>query len=165
VLHLQTVQLGGGVVGLLRALSGFKKAEAVYPCYVAMCTVKDLATLEQSLDPEQLREALKCYQNVLMLDLKEFSGWQFVSAEHYSRDSSTVIFGFHELADSMAWAMRTAQNLLSTSWPDFLNSVECSRTIYYRSEDRKWQKIFAGLRVSTAITKQMLSGTTRLVRC
>lgn len=152
------------MTGILRALLGGRQTEAVYPCYVAMCTVKDLPTLEQSLDPEQLEGALKCYRNVLMLDLKEFSGWQFVSAEHSITDPSTVIFGFHELADSMAWAMRTAQNLLSTSWPEFLNMVECSRTIYHRSEDRKWQKIFAGLRVSTAITKQMLSGTTRLER-
>jgi hypothetical protein len=130
-----------------------------------MCIVKDLSTLQQSLDPDQVEAALQCYRNVLMLDLQEFSGWQFVAADHGCMDPSTLIFGFHELADAMAWAMRTAHNLLSASWPEFLNMVECSRTIFHHTEDRKWHKIFAGLRVSIAINKQMLVRTTRLVRC
>jgi hypothetical protein len=159
---MQSISWWSGISGLLLSLRG-SNAEAMYPCYVAMCTVKDLPALEEQLPADQLNLALTWYLEILAVDLQEFSGWQFVSDDIRAKNRSMFTVGFHELTDAMAWAMRTHQLLLHANWPDFLNQVECSKTIYHRGHDRRWHKLFSGFRVATAINKQRLTSTCLLV--
>lgn len=79
-------------------------------------------------------------------------------------DASLMIVAFHRLADALAWAMRTHHSLLHATWPEALACAEAARTIHHRSPDGRWGKLFAGLRVATAVNKQMLSSAARVVR-
>ena len=161
--RLQTVSWKEGVRGLISASFTKSSAASAHPCYVAMTVVKDWPTIAAALQPAQAAAALAIYRRALQLDLKEFSGWILVSQD-LPNDDSLCVCAFHEVADAAAWAMRTHHALLNNAfWPDFLQELPCCKTIYRRQLER-WERLFAGLRPSTAINRQMLLSTTRAVR-
>lgn len=72
---MQSLSWRAGLAGLTRAhLSSGRHVQ--YPCYIAMCSVRDLPEIARELPPAEVEEALRCYRRVLLFDLNEFSGWK-----------------------------------------------------------------------------------------
>jgi hypothetical protein len=164
---LQSVSWRVGFVGLLRArcLPLSRNArEPVHQCFVAMCTVKHLDTLEHELPDRELTQSLKQYCTIVESSVRAFKGWTFVSGDPLRLDRSRLVFGFHQLADAVAWALHTQSQLLHAPWPAFLAETRSAHPIWHAGPERQWRKIFSGLRVAIAINKQVLSEAVQVVR-
>ena len=134
-------------------------------CFVVMCGIKELDALQHALPEPDLAAALDWYLGLLKLHLAEFRGWSLISEDPLESDRTRLTFGFHQLADAAAWALRMQNVLLNASWPEVLHDVECCRTVYHKTEGGAWEKLFHGLRVAFAINKQVMSRAYVVVRC
>lgn len=156
---MQSISWSEGLFSLLRAALRVTNAGGKHPCFVAMTVVKDWPELVQHLTSEQANSVLEAYRRALLMDLGEFSGWVLACGD-VQHDETLFLCAFHEIADAAAWGMRTQHALLNIGWPAVLNNFECSRMIHHRKGGH-WQRLFAGLRPSTAINKQIFSSMTR----
>jgi hypothetical protein len=121
-----------------------------------MCCIKDLEEVKSILTEAELALALTVYQDTCELDLTDFVGRRLKLSGGQKCREGVLVYGFHELADALAWAMRVQHALLTAKWPECIEAIDSSKTIYCCDKDRRWQKLFHGLRVSIAINKQHL---------
>lgn len=139
-------------------------APAPHPCYVALCTVKEVEDMLVRYEISTAAAALTCYRGVCERALSQFCGWKLTLGAEHRGDKSRLLYAFHELSDALAWAINTQHALLHAAWPDALNSSPASQTIYHRDEDRQWRELFAGLRVAIAVSQHTITLRSCLVR-
>jgi hypothetical protein len=160
---LQSVSWLQGLRGVALSMLG-TWSTCPYPSYVAMCCVKDLDDIKSNLTAEDVNHALSVYQDICELDLAEFVGRRLKISGEKRCDQGRLIYGFHELADALAWAMRAQHSILTARWPQCLESVHNAKTIYCCDKDKHWQVLFRGLRIAIAVNRQVLKVETVTVR-
>lgn len=159
---MQSISWAEGVAVLLTRPR--LNSPAPYHCYVAMCTVKDAEACLGSLETCAAISAIACYREVCEKSLTLFCGWKLTLGREHPTDKCRLLYGFHELSDALAWSIYTQHALLRAVWPDDLSQSHSSQTIFHRDDDRQWSALFAGLRVSIAVSQHTLTIRDCLVR-
>lgn len=159
---VQSLSWTEGMVGLLARPR--LDSPAPHHCYVAMCTVKDAEASLGSLETCAAISAIACYREVCEKSLSQFCGWKLTLGREHPTDKCRLLYGFHELSDALAWSIHTQHALLRAAWSDDLNQSHSSQTIFHRDDDGQWCELFAGLRVSIAVSQHTLTLRACLVR-
>lgn len=152
---MQSLSWTEGMVGLLTRPR--LNTPAPHQCYVAMCTVKDVDVSLACLEPEDAIQSLACYRDVCEKSLSQFCGWKLTLGFDHPRDRSRLLYGFHELSDALAWAIHTQHALLRAPWSADLAKSHLSQPIFHQDSDRQWRELFAGLRVSIAVSRHTIT--------
>ena len=137
------------------------------PCYIALCGIKDWHIFKEHLSDDQMAQLLTWYQDVMCLELSRLYGWRVTAMPPSGDDDeqrACLTFGFHELADALAWALRSQDALLHAAWPEFVTGLECCQPIYHLGDDDVWSQLFGGLSVAIAINKQRIHSSVITVR-
>lgn len=152
---MQSLSWAEGVIGILTRPR--LNAPAPHPCYIAMCTVKYLEASLSCLDPHDGIAAIALYREMCERSLSQFCGWKLTLDKPVLSDKSRLLYGFHEFSDALAWAIHTQNALLQAPWSADLAESPMAHTIFHRDDDRQWRELFAGLRVSIAVSRHTLT--------